>query len=541
MNQMDRLPHLKFFTLIWIFLSGMLAVAEPPSLTRLFPCGGCVGTNVQVTATGKFTTWPVQVDCQPAVLQWKALEENGKFEVSIPPDAPTQVYWVRFYSGEGSSVVKRFIVDDVPSQQELEPNNSIKAGNAIDALPRQIFGILQKGGDVDVYRVQLSANATLVATVDAQNWLRSPLDAVLQLTDEKGNVVEENIDTHNLDPQIVYTAKRPGVYCVRVMGFPESPDSTISFVGNDNCQYRLTLTTSGHLEAVYPLAVQIQQPTTLQPRGIQMPGNLAPWTPTVDSLGEVYFNHPQTTGHCSVAVVSHPVISEPVSDVNNALTPPLAICGSIQDPQQKDTWLIQLEKDKSYRFETESHTLGFSLDPLVRLLNSEDKEIQKVDESNGNRDPNFVWKANATGIYKLVIEDAEGFSGPLHFYRIYIKPVEPSVKIQGSVDHVEGEIGKPIEVKFTVERLDGFSDVLEAELIVDPNRPLPAECSFSSSVSEKEGDSSKELKWTLQTPVALSQAVRIQIRSKTDPTRLFSVTFGDEKTPNLWLTATPSK
>lgn len=538
---MDRHLNIKIVTFIWLSLYGALAQAEAPSLTRLFPCGGCVGTTLQVTASGKFATWPVQVDCQPALLQWKALEENGKFEVAIPPDAPTQVYLVRFYNGDGCSNIKPFIVDDVPSQTEVEPNNLIKNGNTIDSLPRQIFGVLQKGGDVDAYRVQLKAGATLVATVDAQTWLRSPLDAVLQLTDERGNVVAENIDTHNLDPQVIYNAKRDGTYTVRVMGFPESPDSTISFVGNDNCQYRLTLTTSGHLEAAFPLAVQIQQPTTLKPYGIQVPENLAPWTKTANALGEFHLNHPLLTGHWPVAAVNHPVHSEPISNEANAVAPPVCFCGAIRQPQQRDAWFVQLEKDKSYRFETDSQKLGFPLDPVVRLLNAEGKEVQNVDESNGGRDPNFVWKANATGLFKLVVEDSEGFSGPSHFYRVFIKPVEPSVKIQSTVDHVEGEIGKPIEVKLNIERLDGFSEILEAELLIDTAHPLPDGCTITSSVSEKEGDSAKELKWTLQSSVILSQAIRLQVRSKTDANRIFSVTFGDEKSSSLWLTVTPPK
>lgn len=164
-----------------------------------------------------------------------------------------------------------------------------------------------------------------------------------------------------------------------------------------------------------------------------------------------------------------------------------------------------------------------------------------MDESNGNRDPNFVWKANATGVFKLIVEDAEGFHGPFHFYRVFIKPVEPNVIIKGTVDHVEGEVGKPIEVKLTVERTDGFAEVLEAEWVAEPAYPLPANCTVTSSVSDKEGESAKELKWTLQSPTALSQAIRLQIRSKADPNRTFPVTFGDEKAPNLWLTVTPPK
>lgn len=538
---MDRFFYLKIFNLIWLLCCSTLALAEPPTLTRLFPCGGCIGTTVQVTASGKFASWPVQVDCQPPQLQWKTLEENGRFEVTIPPDAPSQIYLVRFYNADGSSNIKRFIVDDVPSQTEVEPNNLIKNGNTVDSLPRQLFGVLQKGGDVDVYRVTLKAGSTLVATLDAQNLLKSPLDALLQVTDERGNVVAENIDTHNLDPQVVYQAKQEGVYAVRVMGFPESPDSTISFVGNDNCQYRLTLTTGPHLESVFPSAIQLQQTVNIKPIGIQMPDNLAAWNVTAQNIGELPLNHPLATGQWAITVVDHPVIAEPMSTEATAAIPPVAFCGSIDQPQQTDAWLVQLEKDKTYRIETQSQSLGFSLDPVVRILNSDGKEVQKVDESNGGRDPNIVWKANATGLFKLVVEDAEGFSGPFHFYRIFIKDMEPHLKIQGTVDHVEGEIGKPIEVKLTVERLDGFSDTLEAELIADPAHPLPSDCIITSSVSEKEGDSSKELKWTIQSSAAVSQAIRLQVRSKMDATRLFPVTFGDEKSPNLWLTVTPPK
>jgi hypothetical protein len=538
---MDRHFHLKFIILIWLSLSGTLAMAEAPSLTRLYPCGGCVGTTTTVTASGKFPTWPVKVDCYPTNLQWKPLEESGKFEVTIPPDAPASIYLVRFYTPEGSSVVKRFIVDDVPCQTETEPNNLIKNGNAIETLPRQIFGVLQKGGDVDVYRVSLKGGDKLVATLDAQKWLLSPLDALIQLVDERGNVVAENIDTHNLDPQLSYTVKKDGVYALRVMGFPESPDSTISFVGNDNCQYRLTLTTSGHMEMAFPLAISLQTPTAIKPLGLSLPENFAPWTQAATSLGELNLNHPLATGHAIIPVVNHHVYSEPISEDAKAVSPPLALCGVIREAKQQDTWTITLEKDKTYRFETESHGIGSPLDPIVRLLNAEGKEVQKVDESNGNRDPNFFWKANASGVFKLIVEDAEGFNGPFHFYRVFVKAVEPNVSIKGTVDHVEGEAGKPIEVKLTVDRTDGFAEVLEAEWVADPAYPLPANCTVTSSVSDKEGESAKELKWTLQSPAALSLAIRLQIRSKADPNRIFPVTFGDEKAPNLWLTVTPPK
>lgn len=517
-------------------------MAEPPTLTRLFPGGGCAGTIVPVTATGKFTTWPVQVDCSPAKLQWKPLEENGKFEVTIPTDAPSQIYLVRFYTADGSSDLRRFMVDDVPLLTEIEPNNLLKAANAIDSLPKQVYGVLQKGGDVDTYRLELAAGSTLVATLDAQHWLRSPLDAVLQLADDRGNVVAENIDTHNLDPQVVHTVKRAGSYVLRVMGFPESPDSTISFVGNDNCQYRLTVTTGGHVEGGLPLAIQTNVETTILPRGYGLMPDLAPWKKTGDSqVTNIHLNHPLATGLLSIPVVNHGVVSEPIAADAPPISPPITLCGVISERKQIDSWPLQIEKDKSYRIEVESHQLGYALDPVVRLINADGKEVHKVDETSNERDPNFTWKGTASGVFQLRISDAEGEGGNHYFYRATIKPVEPFVKIIGPSDHAEGETGKPLEIKLTVERLDGFTDPLDVELIPDPAHPLPAECTISTTVSEKEGESAKELKWTIQSTVPFSQPIRLQVRSKMDPNRTFSVSFGAEKASNLWLTLTPPK
>lgn len=541
-NLLHNLYRFFFSAIIGVFLLGQISQAEAPTLTRLYPSGGTTGTTQVVTASGKFPIWPVQVDCQPAGLTWKPLEKNGDFEVTIPAETKNCIHLVRFYDTEGSTVCKRFLVGHTPSSLEVEPNNLLKTATPVASLPLSIFGVLQKGGDVDAYRLSLTEGATVVATVDAQRWLKSPLDALLQLVDARGNVVAENIDTHELDPQVIYRVPKSGEYTLRVMGFPESPDSTISFVGNDNCQYRLTITTAPHLEAVLPLAVTANQASNLQLVGWNIPSD--PITLAVNpaaDITELQIQHPQTTGFITIPVVPHAVHTEPVAPDTASLALPSTWCGTITAAGETDTWRFSAEKDKSYRFRIESQTLGFPLDPVVRLLNSENKELQKSDDSDNKRDPIFNWKAPASGDFQLTIADAEGGGGSNFLYRVTAEPVAPRVVIKSTIDHIEGKPATPIEAVLTVERLDGFSEPLQAELVTDPSNPLPPELTLTSSLSEKEGDSSKQIKLTIQSSQALSRPLKVLVKSTANPQMTYPVTFGDENSSNLWLTVAPPK
>lgn len=516
-----------------------IAQGEAPSLTRLYPCGGSLGTTVAVTASGKFPIWPIQVDCHPAGLQWKPTAENGKFEVTIPSDAKEGIYLVRFYDAAGSSSCKRFIVDHWPQLQEVEPNNTLGKATAIPSIPQIVYGVLERGGDVDVVRCSIAEGQTLVATLDANRVLRSPLDAMLQVVDAQGNTLAQNIDTHGLDPQVVFKPKKAGDYFVRIMGFPESPDSTISFVGNENCQYRLTLSTGPHLEGSLPLAVQVGQATTLQAKGWNLPTEPIQWSVTPEAeLREILLTHPTSTGQLMLPVVPHPSTLEPATADAPPLALPSTISGSISKPREKDTVRFTAPADKTWKFTVESKSIGYSLDPLVLIQDSTGKTLQKTDDTGENRDPQFNWKAPAAGDYQLVIQDAEEQGSDLHLYRITIQEVTPQVLIKSEVDHIEGKVGSPLEIKFTVERKDGFAEPLQLEIVPNTVTPLPADWMVSSTTSSNEGDAAKQVALTINAPQPFSGNLKIQARSTTSSTT-YPVISGAESSESLWLTITP--
>ena len=120
--------------------------------------------------------------------------------------------------------LRPFIAGTLPEVMEKEPNDDFKKPHALDGSC-VVNGKLEKVGDVDCFAVTLKKGQTLVASLEAHNTLRSPMDAMLQVLSADGFVLEENNDFHGLDPQLAFTAKKDGTYIARVYAFPAQPDA----------------------------------------------------------------------------------------------------------------------------------------------------------------------------------------------------------------------------------------------------------------------------------------------------------------------------
>src|SRR5207247_2637205 len=163
------------------------------------------------------------------------------------------------------SALKPFIVGTLPEIVESEPNDAPDKPQVVE--PRILVnGKLGKTGDVDGYGVQLKRGDTLVASLQANAVLGSPMDAVMQICElvdrtsaspsgVEAFIVAQNHDAIGLDPQVAFTAPRDGAYLVRLFAFPATPDAAVRFAGGDDHIYRLTLTTGPFLDHALPLAV----------------------------------------------------------------------------------------------------------------------------------------------------------------------------------------------------------------------------------------------------------------------------------------------
>src|SRR5436190_11722471 len=203
------------------------AHAAPPKVNNLFPAGGQRGQLVTVTASGDFSTWPVQVWSDRQGITATAEKDKGKLKVDVAASAVPGVYWLRLFNVDGASVLKPFIVGTLPEVAESEPNDAPDKSQAIE--PRVVInGKLGKTGDVDGYRMELKHGETLVASLQGNSTLGSPMDAILQVCELIGRpyatnqtppteayIVAQNHDAVGLDPQTAFTATKSGSYLVR--------------------------------------------------------------------------------------------------------------------------------------------------------------------------------------------------------------------------------------------------------------------------------------------------------------------------------------
>ncbi len=286
--------------------------AAPPTLTYLFPAGAQQGQSVVLTAGGSFERWPVQawvdrkgVDIKPVA------DKKGQLSVTVAADAVPGIYWMRLYDEQGASALRPFLVGTLPEILEQEPNDDPKKPQELPSSCVVVNGRLERTGDVDSFAVLLHKGETLVASVEANRTLGSPMDAVLQILSSDGFVLEQNNDDHGLDPQVVFTAPKEDRYVVRLFAFPATPDSSIRFAGGETYIYRLTLTTGGFADHALPLAVSRADPGTVSVKGWNIPPDARQLTVQPEPAADtVVLWHPKLANTIPVLLELHSCLAD---------------------------------------------------------------------------------------------------------------------------------------------------------------------------------------------------------------------------------------
>lgn len=152
-----------------------IVVGEIPYVTSIFPLGGRIGEACRLTLFG----WNLPH------REWDSPPLRGKLGirqillpdgVSIPRSAP-------------------FVVSQWPETMEREPNDSRDAAQKV-TTGTVVNGRIDKPDDKDVFLIEGQAGQTIVAEVIARR-VYSPLDSLVRIIDETGQVVAINDDTED--------------------------------------------------------------------------------------------------------------------------------------------------------------------------------------------------------------------------------------------------------------------------------------------------------------------------------------------------------
>jgi hypothetical protein len=542
----NRFRFLPSAFLISILLGPAAATAAPPNVTYLYPAGAPQGAAVEVTAGGTFERWPVSAWVSGKGVEAKAGKDKGKLTLTVAADAAPGLYWLRLYDEQGASPLRPFVVGTLPEVNEQEPNDDPKKPQALASSATVVNGRLQQTGDVDGFALKLRKGQTLVAALEANRTLGSPMDGILQLLSADGFVLEQNNDERDLDPQIVFTAPAEGSYIVRVFAFPSVPTSAIRHAGAEDYVYRLTLTTGSFADHAFPLAVQRARPCPIELRG---------WNLT-DAAKVV----PLAAGESEQAVLAHPTVANTVrvrfephacvaeAEPNDRQRPqavelPVTVSGRLEAAGDTDVYRWTARKGQRLVFQVEARSLGSPVDAVLRLTDASGKLLTQVDDPGGRRtttrDPELAYTVPEDGIYHIEVRDLHGSGGFRFVYRLRAVLAEPDYELTVAADRFTLTPGKPLDIPVTVLRSNGFAGEVEVRV-----EGLPEGVTATPARSLASGPSAKTVTLQLSgNAVSFSGSVRLVGKagpSDSEKAARFALpTFGDT-TADLWLTVLPT-
>ena len=421
----------------------VVAFAEPPSATYIFPAGGQRGTKVAfriggmflydkaplempgpgVTAAGEIqrteTTWfEGPLIRQPASQAAENYPKDYAGEVKIAADAPLGYRRWRTWNAGGITPLARFVIGDLPEivEEEFE-GEPIPVGVT---LPVTINGRIFPREDVDIWTFEATAGQSVTCALAAADF-GSPLKARLEVRSPGGKPLAETTGTSAGDVRLKFVATESGKYEIRV--------HDVQFGGLQTYVYRLTVTNGPWLESVYPLGGQRGTEVKLEGTGQNLGGPLTAKVP--DAVPGVQLHAFDLSGRAlnpvRFDVDELPEVLE--GEPNNAAAAakmvalPAVINGRIDQPGDKDQWQIPLTKGQAIRIECRASVLGSPLAAELILRDEAGKDVARADALDANADPVLNFAAPADGKFTLEVGDRFASRGGAEFaYRIRMAP-----------------------------------------------------------------------------------------------------------------------
>src|SRR5262249_28984118 len=156
-------------------------------------------------------TTTVEFDC-PELTWARTLDASaGRIQgvIAIAPNAPLGPHLLRAVTRDGYSTSTMFSVSELPSVQEVEPNEN--AAQPIESTPIEIQGRLDGAPDIDVFVVHAHKGERMVFDLRSIEY-GSGVETRMILRDERGRRVISNDDRNDFDenPLIEHTFQEDG-------------------------------------------------------------------------------------------------------------------------------------------------------------------------------------------------------------------------------------------------------------------------------------------------------------------------------------------
>lgn len=348
----------------------------PPEVNKMSPTAAQRGKAVRVVFQGKNLDQVQSIIVNQAgakAVKLSAAKDGTDLEaeVTFPANTPAGTYQITLQNAAGKSPPVSFIVDLFSLVQEQEPNDSPGAGQRIK-LPASISGMISKAGDFDYFRFDVEKGQQLGVQILTAS-VGSKLDAVLQLTDARGNILAESDDGI-----LGYTFSQAGTYALGVR------DRELR--GGANMHYRLHLGDIPVITSVFPLGLRRGTEADIHLEGVHLGGTSkvhvkASADAVIGSRLPINISTPlgAPLGGKSAVVGEFPEVLRAASvNERNDIAVPGTANGILKNPGQSDIWSFQAKKGQKLILEVNAGRLGAPLDSVIEILDTENQPVQRA-------------------------------------------------------------------------------------------------------------------------------------------------------------------
>lgn len=482
--------QLLFEIVLILFMAAGIAHAQvAPQLTSISPRAAQRGQTIDVTLEGKNInenaeiwfnnegiTAEIKKKSPAATVRFNGsgisgnIPNNPRLVISfqIAPEAPLGNHQIRLITPNGVSNPQNFIVGDLTEIKEQEPNATPAEANMLE-LPVTVNGVVSSIDDVDMFRFKLKKGARLICDINAQR-MGSPLDSYIELFDPSGTEVVKSGDGNGLDSFIDYTTKQEGEYTLYLRD--------IRYQGGGNYLYRLSIGELPYLQSVFPLGGKRGAANNVNVAGanlgsvnaiqldISPDASLGIQQLRVSTPSGLETNpYPYAIGEFNEANETEP--NNALAEENKIGTP-ITVNGKIEKAGDVDRYSIKVEKGTRFVFEVKAREFRSQLDPILTIYShkkgeteeSVEEQVLSVNDDASGVDAIVAFTFPEAGDYGISVRDLNNAGGGDYPYRLTIRPLNPSFRVNVSTDNPRISRGGTLMMTVSAARVDGFNGAL---------------------------------------------------------------------------------
>ncbi len=393
--------------------------------------------------------------------------------ITLPANLPRgPIHW-QVTSANGVSGTAVFFVGD--GFEVLESRRRSES-QALPKLPVTVNGRLSRISEVDLYTVTAGADGCLSVELFARR-LGADFNGHLRIRDVAGELLADVIDTAGVDCAATVSVRKGQRYTIEV--------ADLDHRGHRSFVYRLEVNPGPRVVACLPSGGRpgTTVPVTFVGYGLKtgaarLESTVASVTFPKDSSGRGWYQHRLETrfGPTSPVAMRLTDLSETVESATatapatgssrpvQSLAPGSALTGRLGMGNELDEYELRATGGQRIRIEATSVQVGTRLDPVLSILDSNNKPLASNDDFGGTLDSRLDFQVPAEGSFRVRVHNGIGEAGRLDsVYRLTARLQQPGFTISVP-QSLPLAVGGKATLTVSCERSGGFVEEIEVEV-----------------------------------------------------------------------------